>query len=85
LSSNKRISKIKLEQNILKKSQRYFKKWLEYTLEDNSAQSKRQFNRLIKSLNNLDELNPDTAKELINTIELKIPTIRNRLRSPNYE
>jgi hypothetical protein len=84
-SGNKRISKIKLEQKLLLKSQGYFKKWVEYTLEENSAQSKRQFNRLVKSLNSLDESNHDTAEEFINTIEHKIPNIRKKLGNPNYE
>lgn len=84
-SGNKRISKIKFEQKLLLKSQGYFKKWIQYTLEDNSAQSKRQMNRLIKSIDTLFQETPETAEEFIKTIEVKIPTIRKAIRRPTHE
>jgi len=84
-TGNLRITKLKHEKKLLDKSHKYFKKWIQYMLEDNSDQSKRQMNRLIKSIDMLHQENPDTAEELIKTIEVKIPTIRKATRRPTHE
>jgi len=84
-TGNPRISKLKYEQKLLNKSQKYFKKWIQYTLEDNSTQSNRQMNRLIKSIDMLHQENPEVTEEFIKTIEVKIPTIRKAIRRPTHE
>jgi hypothetical protein len=82
---NPRISKLKYEKKLLINSQKYFKKWIQYTFEENTTQSKRQMNRLIKSIDMLYQETPVIAEELIKTIELKIPNIRKAIRRPTHE
>jgi hypothetical protein len=85
IKGDKRISRIKYEKKLLTNLQKYFKKWLEASLTGNEKQNKRQFNRIVKSLAELDQSNKELADSFIKDIELHIPTINTKIRGPNYE